>query len=77
LDPSKVVPVLKDEFGFTEAQVKEVESYSGHFRAQAAAILYTLHVVDWNFKLTSIPGNEELVSQLMEGMIVDLQVLEY
>lgn len=77
LDPSKVIPLLKDEFGFSEAQIKEIESYSGHFRAQAAAILCILYTYDLNFKLSSIPGHKELVSQLMEGMIVDLQVSEY
>ena len=77
LDPSKFIPLLKDEFGFSEAQIKEVESYSGHFRAQAAAILCTLFDCGLiKFKLASIPGHEELVSQLMEGMIIDLQVSE-
>ena len=69
LDPSKVVPLLKDKFGFSKAQMKEVESYSGHFRAQATVILYS----SFRFKLTSesiqnLPGHEEFVSQLMEGM---------
>ena len=75
LDPSKIMPLLKDEFGFTEAQVKEVESYSGHLRAQAIVILCFLFNHQLRFKLTSesiqnFPGHEEFVSQLMEGMYV-------
>ena len=68
-----MLPILKDRFGFTEAQMKEVESYSDHPRAQAAAILliFFFNYSDLNTECTflqDVPGNEELTSQLIKGM---------
>lgn len=70
-----MVPLLKDEFGFTDAQVKEVESYHHHPKAQAAAILQNMFhsgskTVTISSLLQNLPGqNDELLSQLIEGML--------
>ena len=73
-----MLPVLKNRFGFTEVQMKQVESYSGHPRTQAAAILHTLFDCGslWHLKLNramctslqNLSGHEELTSQLIKGM---------
>ena len=74
LDPSKVVPVLKDKFGSTAAQLSEIESYNDHPRAQAATILWNFFTVYNNVSSISaalqISGHEELVSQLTKGKLM-------
>ena len=72
LDPSKLMPLLRDKFEFTDAQVKEVESYHDHPRAQAVAILLhffkpNVHIPSICTSIQSLEGIERLSSRMIKG----------
>ena len=75
LDLSKLLPLVSDRFDFTKSDIKEVESYYDHPRAQAATILLVMRfAVNLNIPslctlIESIEGMERLSSQLIKGKL--------